>query len=186
MIYLKAFLFIFVDLAVKYLIAWPLTPLVVLFAKSDGNLPNWLYWFGTPDNTLDGDGGWKSESRPYRQENTPYQRYINRCHWLWRNSAYGFGEQVLGIKYSYGDALGSEGDLRVSNGPMGLSGLVKRYLYRGNTLIAFQWYYVRRYKIFPNKCIRINFGWKLWGFRDPKYPVANFVFSPSPFMHFIE
>lgn len=186
MIYLKWFVLMLLDLLIKYLIAWPLTPLIVLFADDDGKLPNWLYWFGTPDNSLDGDLGWRTESRPYIQEHSPYQRYINRCHWLWRNSTYGFGEQVLGIKYDRSAmAVWIDGDQRVSNGPPGVSGLVKRLLYCNGKVIAFQWYYIRQYKRWPDKCIRINIGWKLWSIDDPSVIAALFVFSPSPWMHFV-
>ena len=38
-----------------------LAPVLPLFANSDGWLPKWLWWFQTPDNSLDGDQGWITE-----------------------------------------------------------------------------------------------------------------------------
>jgi hypothetical protein len=42
------------NLVLKYGIAWPLTPVIVLFAKPNGWLPDWLFWFQTNDASLDG------------------------------------------------------------------------------------------------------------------------------------
>lgn len=45
-----------------------LTPLVVLFADKDGWLPSWLWWWQTPDNSIDGDAGhlarWGTSTAP--------------------------------------------------------------------------------------------------------------------------
>lgn len=185
MIYFKWCLLVFVNILTKFLINYPLAPIIVLFADNNGWLPGWLYWFQTPDNSLDGDSGWQTENRPYKKESNKYKRWVNRFSWLHRNALYGFSEQVLGIKYDrIRDMLIIEGDPNVSNGPPGRSGIVRRYLYRDSTLIAWQFYYIRQYKSYPNKCIRINMGWKLWSFQDNSYPSAHFVFSPSPYMHF--
>jgi len=168
MIYFKWFLLSLFNLIFKYLIAWPLTPIVVLFTNRNGWLPSWLFWFQTPDNSLDGDSGWKNESRPYLIENNSYQRYINRCYWLWRNSLYGFNESVLAIDASYKKIKYSViGDESVSNIP-GKSGLVKRYLHLDGKLIAFHWYYVQQLKHWPKKCLRISLGWKLFGYKNSR------------------
>jgi hypothetical protein len=185
MIYLKYWLMVVVDLIMKFLIAWPLTPFIVLLADKDGWLPLWLSWFQTYDNSLNGDYGWQATSRPYLAESNKYQRYINRCCWLWRNSIYGFSRTIEGIKFNeLSDAVITVGDTGISNGPPGKSGLVRRYLYRDSKIIAFQWYYIKRYEQWPNKCIRINLGRKLWDFPTSEY--AMFVFSISPFASFHE
>jgi hypothetical protein len=181
MIYLRWFVFEMLSLIMQYLINLPLAPLIVLFADQYGWLPWWLSWFQTFDNDLDGDPGWQTENRPYINESNKYQRWVNRFHWLWRNSCYGFSRDVLGIRFLPSDSIVIIGSQSVSNGPPGVNGLVKRYLYRDGKIMAFQWYYIRQYSWFPTKCIRINIGWKLWG-RDTSY--AMHVFSPSPFMHF--
>lgn len=191
MIYIKWFLLLIVNLFAQYAINFPLAPVIVLFADDAGWLPNWLYWFQTPDNPLDGDPGWKTENRPYLNEANKYQRWVNRFHWLWRNSVYGFSEQVLGVPYwVLCDTLWVDGDPNVSNGPPGKSGIVRRYLTRDREnnrvpeIIAFQWYYIRQFKRWPDKCIRINIGWKLWSYTGVGTGSAQFVFSPSPFMHY--
>lgn len=185
MIYIRWISFVILNVITNYLINYPLAPIIVLFARKDGQLPNWLYWFCTPDNTLDGDVGWQTKYRPYLNEKNKYQRWVNRFSWLHRNKMYGFSEQILGIKYKGGERLEVVGDTAVSNDPVGHSGTVVRYLYRSNKKIAFHYYYIRQYKSHPNKCIRISFGWKLWNFGIKPEPAATFGFSLSPWMHYI-
>jgi len=187
MIYIKWFLLLIVNLFANYFINYPLAPLVVLFADDKGWLPSWLCWFQTPDNSLDGDHGWRTENMPYLKESNRYQRWVNRFSWLHRNALYGFSEQVLGVKYLVlCQSLFVIGDPLVGNGPPGKSGFVRRYLYQNGKLIAFQWYYIRQFKCWPDKCLRINAGWKLWSWTGTGTGSAQFVFSPSPFMHFSE
>jgi hypothetical protein len=160
-----------------------LTPVVVLFASEDGWLPNWLWWFQTPDNPLDGDAGWKTGYRPITTEDTKLKRYYNRVRWLYRNKLYGFSEAVLSIKYTNTQTLITTGN-HVSNGPLGESGTYIAKLYEGDKLIGFKYYYIRQYKHWPTKCIRILIGWKINENPEPG-KVASFGFSPSPWMHFI-
>ena len=71
-------------------------PFVVVFATpQDGatdngtshavepRLPHWLNWLQTPDNSLWGDSGWRTEHCRY------WQSYFGMVCWLWRNPAYG-------------------------------------------------------------------------------------------------
>ena len=140
-----------------------LAPLVVLFATKEGWPPHWLWWFQTPDNSLDGDKGWKAQTTP---------GYLSRVRWLWRNSMYGFAIGVLGAKFELTDRVVTTGDPKVSNRPL-VEGLVIRRVYRGSKVIYFQWYYVKAWS--STRCIRINLGWKLWG----DHPTGQLVFSPS-------
>jgi len=149
-----------------------LAPIVVLFASQEGWLPRWFSWFQTPDNSLDGDNGWQLENRPFKVEDSSFKKYINRVAWLYRNSVYGFAISVLGIKILPTDRILTVGNPKVSNRPL-VEGLVKRYLYRDSKVIAFQWYYVISWS--PTRCVRLNFGWKLWG----NTPTGQLVFSPS-------
>jgi hypothetical protein len=185
MIYLKWFLFTIVNLLLEipnYLFA----PIIVLFVNEDGYLPNWLYWFQTTDNSLDGDEGWIAGTRTIKNPTNKFHRWINRFRWIQRNSLYGFSEKVSGVRYDRTqDTLKVVGNPAIGNGPGGLSGTVTRYLYRQDKLIAFQWYYIHQWGSSPN-CIRINIGWKLWNFDDLKWKTAIHVFSPSPYMHFIK
>lgn len=79
--------------------AYILGPIVVLFCNKDGWLPKWLWWFQTPDNSMDGDSGWKYEHWMWRYR-LPYWlcRYVGRVGWCWRNPCYGFAINVLGAK----------------------------------------------------------------------------------------
>lgn len=154
-----------------------LAPIVALFASESGWLPRWLSWFGTKDNSLDGDEGWKTEHRPFMVEDSKIKRWANRTAWLYRNSMYGFSHSVLGVTIQPGFAYSSTGDERVSNRPL-QNGLVRRKLVSGGKEY-WQWYYVRAWS--DTKCVRINFGWKLWGDLHTGKQCA-FVFSVNPFM----
>ncbi len=81
------------------LVAYVFAPIIVLFCDSDGWLPKWLWWFQTPDNPMDGDGGWLREHWQWRFKlPEPLAIYVGRVGWCWRNPAYGFDTNVLGAK----------------------------------------------------------------------------------------
>lgn len=87
-----------VNVLFTYLIAVPLTPIIVLFGDDKGWLPNWLCWFQTFDAPL--DAGWiYSYFGTFPTPPTGFQRYWLRVRWLWRNPAYGFCYWPLGIPY---------------------------------------------------------------------------------------
>lgn len=178
MIYVKWFLLALSGILLKYLVAFPLTPIIVLFAKSDGYLPKWLNWFQTFDAPLDGDLSWLN-NRPYKSESGRYQRYINRCYWLWRNSLYGFSRSVLGVKHIEGEDLLLTGDVQTSE-TSSHSGSVLRKLYQNGELVAFQYYRVSQWGS-SSKCTRLNIGWKLWAGQGD---VAMICHSYTPFKHF--
>lgn len=156
----------------------PLAPIVVLFASDDGWLPSWLAWFQTPDNSLDGDYGWKTTHLKFKNSINPIARWFNRTRWLWRNSMYGFSESVLGAKikskFKY-KCIGSE---NVSNRPL-LSGLVLRIAINHSGEIFWQMYYVKAWS--EKYCIRINLGWKLWGGLSAD-TIRPIVLSVNPLM----
>jgi len=176
--YLCYVLLVLVSLAADFL-NYFLAPIAVLFASDDGWLPRWLSYLQTPDNSLDGDGGWQREHRPFLVESNKFYRYLNRTRWLYRNSMYGFAIDVLGTKTQAGDYLQITGSTAVSNRPLH-EGLVVRKLIRGGKPIYFQWYYVKAWS--ETRCIRINLGWKLWGFRENESVNCQLTFSPNPFM----
>jgi hypothetical protein len=81
-----------------YLVAYPLTPLVTLFAGASGFLPVWLCWFQTFDASL--DAGWQGGYfGTYATPPTGLVLYWLRVRWLWRNPAYGFDYWPCGIEY---------------------------------------------------------------------------------------
>ena len=73
-VYVKYVLFVILEL-IASVFNYIAAPFVVLFADKDGFLPRWLWWFQTPDNTLDGDSGWKNEHRRFKIEDSPWKRW---------------------------------------------------------------------------------------------------------------
>lgn len=156
---------------------FPLAPIVVLFASKDGWLPKYLWWFQTPDNSLDGDDGWKTLHAPYKNPTTKFQIWVNRWRWLWRNCLYGFSYSVSGFEVKEGWTYWSTGPEDVGNRPL-REGLVKRWFLNGDGRLYFQYYYIKRRN--EVHCWRNNLGWKLWN--NPATYVGEHkqhVFSPS-------
>ena len=138
-----------------------LCPVLPLFANDEGYLPECLWWFQTPFDTLDGDNGsW--ERHPGTGK---WQTYWRRVCWLWRNAAYGFDMRVCGIKINPDtDRIVYEGNPDIGDNS-GQSGKCKWFAYKGETNepIAWQWMFVQHYDFLRwHKCIRIGFGWKIW------------------------
>lgn len=136
-----------------------LCPILPLFVEEDGYLPDWLWWFQTPDNPCDGDEGhW--ERHPGTDAWSTYKR---RMAWFWRNVAYGFDIEILGAKCKAGDFLEESGDLETDTKPAH-SGWVYRELKRDGKAIYWQFYFVYQYPFWKSRCIRGNLGWKLWNY----------------------
>lgn len=167
------FILLPLNLAVA-LLAWILAPSIPLFANSSGWLPTWLWWFQTPDASLDGDSGWNDASQHPLVTKLP--RYLRQVLWLFRNPSYGFNWTVLASKP-----------------------LPKSWSYRGNikcdrSLGKTSWVYVacggywqfRCYLKYPkiNYCFQINIGWNLHemclnGAQEGQR--AKYRFTPHPF-----
>ena len=163
MVYLKWFLFLIPSLAFD-VIGRLLTPVVVLFASDDGWLPEWLSWFQTPDNSLDGDRGHKER---WGTSTEAWPTYVRRVAWLWRNCGYGFNINVIGFKHQEGDVKEVIGDEAVGD-KTGVSGTCRWKVFREGKLVCFQIYYVKHYKIFGHwKCVRAGCGWKIWSEPGP-------------------
>lgn len=177
------FVFLFFADLVMTVVGRILAPVVVLFADEDGWLPDWLSWFQTPDNPLDGDDGHRER---WPREGW-FWRYCRRVAWLWRNNVYGFTIDVLGAKVYPWARLSYSGDLRTSNRPLH-EGFVLRKA-RNLDDAYFQIYYVKRWWKFV---LRVNIGWKLWtafdailsdAAIDAYEPIrCQYVFSINPFM----
>lgn len=163
------------------LVNYPLAPVAVLFADEAGWLPRWLNWFQTPDNSLDGDAGWKNEHRWFRASpmvNQGWRRWVNRFRWLWRNSMHGFERAVLGFTPAPGFTYLARGGQAIGNRPL-REGLVWREAVNPDGRAAFQLYLVKAWS--ARYCLRVNLGWKLW--QNPKEGrVCQHVVSLNPFM----
>lgn len=184
MIYLKWLVMVPVMIVVTAL-TFPLAFVLPFFAQyregwhDNGNiygygyyLPNWLNWFQTPDNSLDGDYGWQHEHWQWRFKLPPrISTYVGRLGWLWRNPGYGFGvvrfDSAVPVVATY------TGNATVNDSP-GVEGWC--LVHAGG---LFQLVWVKRIGS-GSKCIYCNLGWNIKGLiNDPrnKY-LATFAFSP--------
>ena len=137
-----------------------LAPILPFFAKNDGYLPDWLSWFQTPDNSLDGDKGhW--ERWP---DTSAWGTYKRRVAWLLRNVCYGFDISVLGQTTLPGDAFVMLGEDKVQDQPFGHGGYWLKRVYRNGKIVCWHFYFIRQWKTWPDKCIRISMGWKLFSY----------------------
>ena len=172
MIYVKWFLMLPVSILVTVL-GVLLSPVLPLFASPSGWLPNWLSWFQTPDNSLDGDEGWKTEHWQWRYKlPTKLCTYVGRFGWLLRNPGQGYGVEVLSgegapITGTY------TGNLAVNDSP-GVEGQCFIYV---QDLV--QWVWVRKIGS-TGKCFYFNFGWNIKGvLTGTQYMhIATYTFSP--------
>lgn len=135
-------------------------------------LPSWLNWFQTPDNSIDGDEGWRTEHWQWRFK-FPAQiaTYLGRLGWLWRNPGYGFGVVYL-ADFEHNIEATYAGNRQVNDSP-GVEGYC---LVKARDL--FQFVYVKR--LSANKCLYCNFGWNIKGLLDGNKDrhIATFAFSP--------
>ena len=136
-------------------------------------LPNWMSWLMTPDNSLEGDGGWQHEHWQWRYKlPSALAKYVGYVGWLWRNPAYSFG-----MKYIDGtQPITVKGDNAIGDNQTAKEGSV--YVTTDN---MFQFVYVKRIAS-TNKCIYLNLGWNIRALLDEnnkrKQYRATFVFSP--------
>lgn len=167
------------------LVALILSPILPLFAtQQDGwldnhsiwgigpRLPNWLSWFQTPDNSLDGDS-------TFQQING--RSYLAKVKWLIRNPAYAFALRYVtpAVKEPFPIYDTSvSGDKTIRDNDNAKEGWC---LVHAEGL--FQFTLVKR--IFStNRCIYVNLGWNIRGLVDdnvspkPASWQATFVFSP--------
>lgn len=131
-----------------------LAPILPAFATSEGVLPKWLEWFGTPDNTLDGDqSDWTS---------LPNGSYLRRVLWLWRNPAYCFEQRVLGARVTEDMLTYVSGDIWIKNRANAVEG--SYYTEFGGW---WNWKWIEQ--ISEGMCVMVEFGWKLQDvLQDPK------------------
>jgi hypothetical protein len=183
MIYLKWLLMVPVMLVISVL-TFPLAFVLPFFAvqregwQNNGNrwnlgwyLPTWLSWFQTPDNSLAGDYGWKTEHWQWRYKlPAPLRSYACVVGWLWRNPGYGVGvvrfDSAVPVTATY------SGNAAVNDSP-GVEGWC--LVHAGG---LFQLVWVKR--ISAGKCVYCNLGWNIKGLiNDPRNRyTATFAFSP--------
>lgn len=157
-------------------IAWILSPVLPAFASKDGWLPKWLWWFQTPDASLDGDSGWKDTS------NHPYinklPRYLRQVLWLIRNPAYGFSWTVLATSPLPSNPYHYFGDLYAKD-KEGMFGWCFSWIEDTH------YFHLKIYqKTIFSKCLKFRIGWNLTNsLIDKSYPnkVIKYCFTCNPF-----
>lgn len=168
------------------LLAWLLAPVLPLFASRNGWLPDWLAWFQTPDNSLDGDTGWINEHWQFRYWlPAPLCTYVGRVGWLWRNPAYGFEwEGPLCADIDRNAIVIYHGDTSIQDKPNGKEGYCFTEVV-GPERTYWHLYFVKLIGTWQGQpyCLNINLGWKLKTYaEDPrrivKQPKARYCFSP--------
>jgi hypothetical protein len=172
MIYLKWALLVPGQIIIT-LLSLILAPVLPAFAN-DGWLPKYLSWFQTPDNSLDGDAGWQNHFVGITN------RYLRQVLWLLRNPAYGFDRNVLGYKVKEFILPEIIGDNAVSNIPLHTGRVIRLYREQ-DKITCFQFYLIKSYNLFGLRCIRLHFGWKIWG-AGKAGDIKQLVCSVNPWM----
>lgn len=154
-------------------VAWPLSPILPLFALRRDTLPKWLSWFQTPDAPLDGDTGFLIKHKDTN-------KYLRRVIWLIRNPAYGFSWTVLSAKVDAGTPITYKGDLRSGDDPF-KTGYTFMYI-KGTP------YYQVRFTLptIKGKCLKARLGWKMfgdikWGTPVVKNSPYKYTYTFNPF-----
>ena len=164
-------------------LVWAFCWLIALFVRNE-QLPRWLAWAGTLDNSMAGDGAWQRMEPGHWawRAHLPcgLDTYVGHVGWLIRNPAYVFNERVLSALISPTDTVEFKGNLWVQDKPKGIAG----YCY---TTVGDYWHlcWVKDIGVWfgVHRCLYWNFGWRLKTYAEDKtrlktQPRAMFVVSP--------
>lgn len=159
------------------ILAYVIAPVLPLFATQQNGwcdnhsyygggprLPDWLNWFMTPDNSLDGDHTFLM---------TNGYGYWSQVKWLWRNPAYSCGLKYLNAPFD----ASFRGNNLIRDNDNAVSGWV---LVNANGLFQF----VLIVPIGFSRCVMVNLGWNIRALCDdnvnpkPNPYQATFAFTP--------
>ena len=182
MMYLKWLLLLPVMIVVT-VATFPLAFILPFFAKQEDGLinngtdfglglrlPKWLSIFQTPDNSLEGDEGWRTEHAQWRFKlPKPLCVYVGIVGWIWRNPGYGVGCEVMTGNPIEATFTGND---KVNDSPLS-EGYI---LIKSQKLFQFTWCK----KITETKCLYCVFGWNIKGLIGSKQKthIATYAFSP--------
>lgn len=153
-----------------------LCPVLPLFAQTragaldnasgwgrEPRLPRWLAWFDTPDNSLWGDTGWRTQHCPNHWDD-----YLGMVGWLWRNTGGGFSLALSRVVWR--STVTWSGDPHVSPGRPGT--------FRAKAGAAWQYKTVRQ---FGGWAFYLNVGWLMDAMvKDGStWAVCAYKFSPK-------
>jgi len=133
-------------------------------------LPKRLSIFQTPDNSLEGDEGWRVEHWQWRFKlPVSLATYVGRIGWLWRNPGYGVGREVMSGNPITASYVGNE---NVNDSPLS-EGYI---LVKSQDLFQLTWCK----KITETKCLYFVFGWNIKGLigNHATKHIATYAFSP--------
>lgn len=156
------------DIFVK-IIGVLLAPFFSLFVDENGDLPDCLFWFQTPDSNMFGmygDAGFYSEHKD--DTHTWLGRWWVCTLWQWRNTSQGFSTFAIGLDDS---ELPLETIFEKER-------IYLKLVRKDGKRYGFDFKGSLKYP-FINFRLRWRFGWKLH--QEPKYP-SQYVFSISPFI----
>lgn len=185
--YLKWFLLLPLNIIMTVL-GFVLAPVLPMFADDKGWLPKWLWWFQTPDNSLDGDEGYQKKPgrAPFMGVMGGWKGYCNRVAWLWRNPLYGFDWEVLAFKVQEGYKVEGWGTKRFPDGTVAIAGGLDidgwyfAKLTNPDGSWCWQLYITQHWN--DKKCTKLNFGWKIWMADAIKvgmdHPMCAYTFNP--------
>lgn len=132
-------------------LTYTLSPILPLFMKSDGNLPRWLSWFQTFDNTLlagkTAAFGWTGSD------------YSLAARWLRRNPGYTFDYYPLGVAWdtSQWTVTKNTDTVFIAKGPNG------HFCYK-----------------YSGSKFELKFGWKAWaGYDRENNKWTDFQWGPA-------
>jgi hypothetical protein len=178
MIYLKWLCLFALDLLLLP-VAFLLAPVISLFTAK--GWPRFGSWFYTYDNPPEGDSGYQAKRAPYIFGDTPWELYVNRVFWMWRNPLYGF-QKSAGIAWDSGltiKLIKSWGEgIRISDKYQKAGGYYAELIDDFGSVIGFQVYIVAPY--FFGRCLRIKAGWKIMSDKFQSLGFAPFVDTINP------
>ena len=154
------FLYLPLDI-VTSLLAFPLAPIIALFADGNGDVTlsknNPLRLWLTPDNPIEGDRGHYERWADFVAKHPKIGLYVQRTFWLWRNKAYGWSWNVLNTWVYKDDKLYSCGNPKTGDKPY-YSGVWAATMSKNPFKARWMLYIV--FPSFPGKCFRLYLGWK--------------------------
>lgn len=144
------------------LLAFPLSPIICLFADGKGDVTlskkNILRMWLTPDNPIEGDKGHYERWAGFVEKHPKIGMYVQRVFWLWRNKAYGWSWYVFNCEIPADMKLYQWGNPEVSDKPykpgywIGLT---------SKNIFTCYWMLYVTFPTFPGKCFRAYLGWKM-------------------------
>jgi hypothetical protein len=153
MIYFRYAALAFASICLSIIGAIVVLPLL-LYVGPYSPLPVWADWFDNDHEPL-GD----TARKPAILAATGLKRIWLRYVWLgWRNPANNFGV-AMAVNRVASDTLEKTGNQLTSD--QGEQGWKLNKLMNGERVVAFEYYYVKAYKFFSPRCLRVRLGWKL-------------------------